>query len=56
MNDMPKTMYEFISCDAELTAMRAIPPLLKDLSKDRKMAVLEYMFKRYESGDNFGLD
>ncbi len=55
MPDLKKMSYTIIAQDAEMTAMGAIPPLLKDLPKERKIEVLKYILKRYESGDEFGL-
>ena len=41
--------------DAERDAIGFIPQVLKDLSQDRAIAVLEYMLGRYKSGDTFGM-
>jgi hypothetical protein len=50
--DIPEISLEM---DAETQLIRAVAWLAKDLKKERKLAVLEYLMKRYESGDNFGL-
>lgn len=44
------------SFDAEIIAIEAIPKILKDLNKQRKLALLEYILTRYKSGDNFGIE
>lgn len=48
--------YECISSDAEINAIFIIPRLLKDLSNERRIEVLEYIKKRYTNGDEFGLN
>lgn len=55
MNNKQLVCMAELQMDAEINAIRAIAATMKDLSKERKVAVLEYVIKRYESGDNFGM-
>ena len=41
--------------DAERNAIGVIPEVLKDLTQERAIAVLDYILERYRSGDDFGL-
>jgi hypothetical protein len=57
MNKGDYTMqFADLSMDAEMQTIQAVAILLKDVPKDRKIALLSYLIVRYQSGDNFGRD